>query len=94
MHIRNFQYDVGNYLLLFNYAGSYVVCLFDAGLCVLYVLGAFLIPYVISVCLLGTPVYFLEASLGQFTSQGAIRCWQIAPLFQGIKTFLAMLKTT
>uniref|UniRef100_A0A671QJD6 Sodium- and chloride-dependent GABA transporter 2-like n=1 Tax=Sinocyclocheilus anshuiensis TaxID=1608454 RepID=A0A671QJD6_9TELE len=33
----------------------------------------------------GIPLFFLETSLGQFTSQGGITCWRkICPLFEGL----------
>ncbi|KAJ8245505.1 hypothetical protein GJAV_G00271440 [Gymnothorax javanicus] len=47
--------------------------------------GAFFIPYLIFLFLCGIPVFFLEVSLGQFTSEGGITCWRkICPLFEGI----------
>ncbi|KAJ8401393.1 hypothetical protein AAFF_G00386240 [Aldrovandia affinis] len=47
--------------------------------------GAFFIPYLIFLFTCGIPVFFLETSLGQFTSEGGITCWRkICPLFEGI----------
>ncbi|XP_057185642.1 sodium- and chloride-dependent GABA transporter 2 [Triplophysa rosa] len=47
--------------------------------------GAFFIPYLIFLFTCGIPVFFLEISLGQYTSQGGITCWRkISPLFEGI----------
>ncbi|XP_023647186.1 sodium- and chloride-dependent GABA transporter 2 [Paramormyrops kingsleyae] len=47
--------------------------------------GAFFIPYLIFLFSCGIPVFFLETSLGQFTSEGGITCWRkICPLFEGI----------
>uniref|UniRef100_A0A8C2KVX5 Transporter n=1 Tax=Cyprinus carpio TaxID=7962 RepID=A0A8C2KVX5_CYPCA len=47
--------------------------------------GAFFIPYLIFLFTCGIPVFFLEISLGQFTSEGGITCWRkISPLFEGI----------
>ncbi|BFZ09127.1 hypothetical protein BsWGS_12166 [Bradybaena similaris] len=33
---------------------------------------------------IGLPVFYLEAALGQFSSCGAMTCWQFAPLFKGL----------
>uniref|UniRef100_A0A3P9HHD0 Transporter n=1 Tax=Oryzias latipes TaxID=8090 RepID=A0A3P9HHD0_ORYLA len=47
--------------------------------------GVFFIPYVVFLVTCGIPLFFLETSLGQFTSQGGITCWRkICPLFEGI----------
>ncbi|GAA6090164.1 sodium- and chloride-dependent GABA transporter 2-like, partial [Tachysurus ichikawai] len=47
--------------------------------------GVFLIPYLVFLFACGIPLFFLEISLGQYTSQGTINCWRkICPLFQGI----------
>ncbi|CAF0942810.1 unnamed protein product [Didymodactylos carnosus] len=46
--------------------------------------GAFLIPYFISALICGVPLFFLEASLGQWMSEGGIGCWNIVPLFRGL----------
>uniref|UniRef100_A0AAQ5ZB48 Transporter n=1 Tax=Amphiprion ocellaris TaxID=80972 RepID=A0AAQ5ZB48_AMPOC len=47
--------------------------------------GVFLIPYVLFLFTCGIPLFFLETSLGQFTSQGGITCWRkICPLFEGL----------
>ena len=43
----------------------------------------FLIPYCISLLLIGVPMFFMELSLGQFTSSGPLSCWKMAPAFQG-----------
>ncbi|KAK5617655.1 hypothetical protein CRENBAI_002171 [Crenichthys baileyi] len=45
--------------------------------------GVFFIPYVLFLVTCGIPLFFLETSLGQFTSQGGITCWRkICPLFE------------
>uniref|UniRef100_A0A674ND66 Transporter n=1 Tax=Takifugu rubripes TaxID=31033 RepID=A0A674ND66_TAKRU len=47
--------------------------------------GVFFIPYVLFLFTCGIPVFFMETSLGQYTSQGGITCWRkICPLFEGI----------
>ncbi|XDV35559.1 hypothetical protein PO909_005481 [Leuciscus waleckii] len=47
--------------------------------------GAFFIPYVLYLVTCGIPLFVLETSLGQYTSQGGIICWRkICPLFEGM----------
>ncbi|XP_071374686.1 sodium- and chloride-dependent GABA transporter 2-like [Centroberyx affinis] len=47
--------------------------------------GVFLVPYVLFLFTCGIPLFFLEISLGQLTSQGGITCWRkICPLFEGL----------
>uniref|UniRef100_A0A3B5MWD6 Transporter n=1 Tax=Xiphophorus couchianus TaxID=32473 RepID=A0A3B5MWD6_9TELE len=47
--------------------------------------GAFFIPYLIFLFACGIPVFLLETSLGQYTSEGGITCWRkICPLFEGV----------
>ncbi|OWF55568.1 Sodium- and chloride-dependent glycine transporter 2 [Mizuhopecten yessoensis] len=46
--------------------------------------GAFLIPYVLMLALVGLPVFFLELAFGQFASLGPISIWRVNPLFKGI----------
>jgi hypothetical protein len=47
--------------------------------------GAFLIPYLIVLIVIGIPVYFLELCLGQFTSRNIIQVWRCVPIFKGSK---------
>lgn len=35
--------------------------------------------------LVGVPLFFMEAALGQFCSSGPMTCWRFAPLFKGNK---------
>ncbi|KAJ8372064.1 hypothetical protein AAFF_G00294780 [Aldrovandia affinis] len=47
--------------------------------------GVFFIPYVLFLFTCGIPLFLLETSLGQYTSQGGITCWRnICPLFGGM----------
>ena len=46
--------------------------------------GAFLVPYFIMLLLAGIPIFFLEVCISQFSSQGPIGVWNIAPAFRGI----------
>ncbi|XP_062539239.1 sodium-dependent nutrient amino acid transporter 1 isoform X1 [Armigeres subalbatus] len=46
--------------------------------------GAFLIPYLIVLFVIGRPLYYLEMALGQFTSRSSVKIWQISPIFKGI----------
>lgn len=47
--------------------------------------GVFFIPYVLFLFTCGIPLFLLETSLGQYTSQGAVTCWRkICPLFEGL----------
>lgn len=46
--------------------------------------GAFLIPFLIMLFLVGLPCFFMEMIVGQFSSNGPMHLWSIAPLFTGI----------
>ena len=46
--------------------------------------GAFLLPYFTVLLLVGRPLYFLEVTLGQFSSRGSIRVWDMVPPLQGV----------
>lgn len=45
--------------------------------------GAFLIPYVILLILVGKPFYFLETIVGQFSGKSTIKIWNVSPAFTG-----------
>ena len=45
--------------------------------------GAFLIPYFTFLFLCGIPLFFLELSIGQFSSLSPMRVWKVCPIFQG-----------
>ncbi|XP_069068647.1 sodium- and chloride-dependent neutral and basic amino acid transporter B(0+)-like [Pleurodeles waltl] len=55
--------------------------------------GAFLIPYVIMLAFVGFPLFFLECSLGQFSSSGAIATWKVLPIFQGVGVTMVIIAT-
>ncbi|XP_063697322.1 sodium-dependent nutrient amino acid transporter 1-like [Culicoides brevitarsis] len=46
--------------------------------------GAFLIPYLIVLFLIGKPVYYMEMLLGQFSSRGSIKVFDMCPAMRGL----------
>ncbi|XP_033122550.1 sodium- and chloride-dependent neutral and basic amino acid transporter B(0+)-like [Anneissia japonica] len=46
--------------------------------------GAFLVPYTIMLFFVGMPVFFMEVSLSQYSSEGPIAVWRASPMFRGI----------
>ncbi|XP_049772380.1 sodium-dependent nutrient amino acid transporter 1-like [Schistocerca cancellata] len=46
--------------------------------------GAFLIPYIIVLFLIGRPMYYLEMVVGQFSNYGSIKLWRLCPAFRGV----------
>ncbi|XP_061183571.1 sodium- and chloride-dependent GABA transporter 1-like isoform X1 [Saccostrea echinata] len=52
--------------------------------------GAFFIPYVMFLVLCGVPLFFLEASYGQFSSLSPISVWRMCPLFKGVGVGMVM----
>jgi len=45
--------------------------------------GAFFIPYIVIHILIGKPIYFLEACVGQFVSRGPVKVWALVPALKG-----------
>nr|XP_026488393.1 sodium-dependent nutrient amino acid transporter 1-like [Vanessa tameamea] len=45
--------------------------------------GAFLIPYVIVLIIIGKPMYYLETVMGQFSSSNCVRIWALSPAMKG-----------
>lgn len=46
--------------------------------------GAFLIPYLIVLLIIGRPIYYLEMLLGQFSSRSNIHVYDLAPAMRGL----------
>ncbi|XP_071521737.1 LOW QUALITY PROTEIN: sodium-dependent nutrient amino acid transporter 1-like [Panulirus ornatus] len=46
--------------------------------------GAFLIPYILVLLLIGKPLYYMELCMGQFSSFGSVKVWEVAPAFRGV----------
>ncbi|CAG2104338.1 unnamed protein product [Medioppia subpectinata] len=46
--------------------------------------GAFLIPYLILLFIIGRPLYYMELAMGQFSGRGPIKVWKCVPAFKGI----------
>ncbi|XP_078092189.1 sodium- and chloride-dependent neutral and basic amino acid transporter B(0+)-like [Mustelus asterias] len=53
--------------------------------------GAFVLPYVAVLTLAGLPVFFLECSLGQFSSLGPVLVWKAVPILQGVGVTMVFL---
>lgn len=45
--------------------------------------GAFLLPYIVVLLIIGRPLYYLEMVLGQFSSKSSIKVYNISPIFRG-----------
>ncbi|XP_066939298.1 sodium-dependent nutrient amino acid transporter 1-like [Macrobrachium rosenbergii] len=46
--------------------------------------GAFLIPYILVLLFIGKPLYYMELCLGQFSSIGSVKVWELSPAFRGV----------
>lgn len=46
--------------------------------------GAFLIPYLVVLFLIGQPIYYVELLMGQFTSRGSIKVYDMVPAMRGV----------
>ncbi|CAG9774079.1 unnamed protein product [Ceutorhynchus assimilis] len=47
--------------------------------------GAFLIPYIIVLTVIGRPLYYMEMALGQFSSKGNVKMYEkLSPVLKGI----------
>lgn len=46
--------------------------------------GAFVIPYLIVLIVVGKPVYYLEMLVGQFCSRGSIQAFDFSPAMRGM----------
>ncbi|XP_078544662.1 sodium- and chloride-dependent neutral and basic amino acid transporter B(0+)-like [Lissotriton helveticus] len=55
--------------------------------------GAYLIPYIIMLVFAGLPLFFLECSLGQFSSSGPIAIWKILPILKGVGVTMVLIST-
>lgn len=45
--------------------------------------GAFLIPYLIVLAIVGRPIYYLEMVVGQFSSRGSAKVYDLCPAMRG-----------
>ncbi|XP_012941783.1 sodium- and chloride-dependent glycine transporter 1, partial [Aplysia californica] len=55
--------------------------------------GAFILPYLLMLCVVGLPLFYLEVCLGQFCSRGAAKCWEFAPIFKGVGVAMIVAST-
>lgn len=46
--------------------------------------GAFLVPYLVVLLLVGKPIYYMEMLIGQFSGRGSINVFDVVPLMRGI----------
>jgi len=53
--------------------------------------GAFLIPYIILLVLIGKPMYYMECALGQYSQLGPVSVWKLAPIAKGVGYAMAVI---
>ncbi|XP_042855526.1 sodium-dependent noradrenaline transporter-like [Penaeus japonicus] len=53
-------------------------------LCYIYGGGAFLVPYLLTLVLVGIPMFFLETAVGQFSSSSCLSVYSVCPAFKGV----------
>ncbi|XP_019933443.3 sodium-dependent nutrient amino acid transporter 1-like isoform X1 [Aedes albopictus] len=46
--------------------------------------GAFVIPYLVVLLVVGRPLYYLEMVVGQFSSRGCVKVFDLCPLMRGV----------
>uniref|UniRef100_A0A336MM73 Transporter n=1 Tax=Culicoides sonorensis TaxID=179676 RepID=A0A336MM73_CULSO len=46
--------------------------------------GAFVIPYIIVLIIIGKPIYYMEMLIGQFSSRGSAKVYDMCPAFRGV----------
>ncbi|KFB53947.1 sodium-dependent serotonin transporter [Anopheles sinensis] len=46
--------------------------------------GAFLVPYLVVLFVIGRPLYYLEMAMGQFCSRGCVKIYDMAPAMRGV----------
>ncbi|XP_067939588.1 sodium- and chloride-dependent glycine transporter 2-like [Watersipora subatra] len=56
--------------------------------------GAFFIPYFIMLVFVGMPVFFLELTLGQFSSRGPVGSFKFAPILKGAGIGMVLVSAT
>ncbi|XP_070200526.1 sodium- and chloride-dependent glycine transporter 2-like [Littorina saxatilis] len=55
--------------------------------------GAFLLPFLLCLVLVGLPLFFLESALGQFSGRSSYHAWMVCPLVKGVGIAMCILST-